>query len=510
MQKPNMNCFLQPFVQVMNRLSSAGFAWPDPNGSSRHTRVFPGPCSVDTVARSMMMNMAQFNGAYGCAWCEQKGEVVEKGKGHSRVFPTGMKETQRTQESFEKRAKKAEQSGTPCRGIRGESVLLLLASFSIPSGFVVDYMHAVCSGFVKYTACMWFDYKSSFPFSLKNKVSDVDCRLLGLQPIYEMSRLPRSLAHRRYWKSSEWRNWLLYFSPVVLRGILPAAYYKNWMKFVQIMHFLLMELVPLDQLSQVGKNMTSFLKEYETLYGTQHITYNAHLLLHLVDSVREWGPLWNYSTYSFENMNGQIVRFVNGTRFAQWQIVEKFLIMSALPKLCRKNFFSMRPSVKALMTCLIKKYSLRKFSTRSRGCVFHGKGQVLTDSISFNKVTINGVTFCIRKRDKSRRLNSYVERESRGGAHLFGRIVSIRSNKCKHDFCNCENSVFFDIQELKVRSVSLVDLNHHVCVKEFVSVELTDNIIQVNALSVKKCVALKVDGSVFLCSVNASYMFEAF
>ncbi|KAG0434949.1 hypothetical protein HPB47_018772 [Ixodes persulcatus] len=82
-----MNCFLKPFVQEMNRLSSAGVAWTDANGSSRRTRVFPGPCFVDTVARCAMMSMTQFNGAYG-----------------------------------------------------------------------LYYMHAVCSGFVKYTACMWFDY----------------------------------------------------------------------------------------------------------------------------------------------------------------------------------------------------------------------------------------------------------------------------------------------------------------------------------------------------------------
>ncbi|CAN8002070.1 unnamed protein product, partial [Ixodes hexagonus] len=121
------------------------------------------------------------------------------------------------------------------------SVLLLHAFFKFPSGFVVDYMHAVCSGFVKYTTCMWFDSKTVFPFSMGGKLYLVDSRLLGLQPIQEMSRLPRPLVPRRYWKSSEWRNWLLYFSPVVLRGLLPAPYYRNWVKFVHLMHFLLLE-----------------------------------------------------------------------------------------------------------------------------------------------------------------------------------------------------------------------------------------------------------------------------
>ncbi|CAN8011330.1 unnamed protein product, partial [Ixodes pacificus] len=108
--------------------------------------------------------------------------------------------------------------------------------FQVSLFFVVDYMHAVCSGFVKYTSCMWFDSKTAFPFSLGGKIAQIDSRLLSLQTIQEMSRLPRSVMHRKYWKSSEWRN-CLFFSPVVLRGLLPSEYYKNWIKFGHLMHF---------------------------------------------------------------------------------------------------------------------------------------------------------------------------------------------------------------------------------------------------------------------------------
>ncbi|EEC13306.1 hypothetical protein IscW_ISCW010174, partial [Ixodes scapularis] len=96
-------------------------------------------------------------------------------------------------------------------GVKGLSALLLLSFFKFPSFFVVDYMQAVCSGFVKYTACMWFDSKTAFPFSLGGKIAQVDSRLLSLKTIQEMSRLPRSVMHRKYWKSSEWRNWLFFF-----------------------------------------------------------------------------------------------------------------------------------------------------------------------------------------------------------------------------------------------------------------------------------------------------------
>lgn len=176
-----------------------------------------------------------------------------------------------------------------------------------------------------------------------------------------MCRLPRSLKARKYWKASVWRNWLLFFSPVVLYRILPSRYYKNWMKFLRLMQFFLAntDSVPTDKLRMARKTMIFFLGEYQELYGKEHMTFNAHLLLHLVDTVEEWRPLWNYSAYAFENMNGQLVRLVNGTCYAHWQIVEKLCFLSSLPKVWNKCPHDQDAKVKQrLMQCFLKGYYL--------------------------------------------------------------------------------------------------------------------------------------------------------
>ncbi|XP_077500041.1 uncharacterized protein LOC144110823 [Amblyomma americanum] len=106
-KKPAMNTFLLPFVQHMNSLSSEGITWRDSTGKDRITKVFPGPCSVDSVARCEVMCMTQFNGEHGCVWCEEPGEVVNKGRGHCCVYPTrSSAPALRTQESFLKHANK--------------------------------------------------------------------------------------------------------------------------------------------------------------------------------------------------------------------------------------------------------------------------------------------------------------------------------------------------------------------------------------------------------------------
>lgn len=247
----------------------------------------------------------------------------------------------------------------------------------------------------------------AFSFSIGGLISDVDARLTALQPIWEFSRLPRSLEARKY---SEWRSWLLFFSPVVLCNLLPSVYYRNWLKFVKLTHFLLAQSIPLDKLRKVRKEMRSFLKEYEELYEKQNMTYDAHLLIHLADSAEVWGPLWNYSAFPFEDMNGQLVRLITGTRHAHLQVIEKFSFLASLPRIWQSCSYSkMDPSVQKLMNFYLKGYHLKTHSLTVSSVLYHGKGTVCPQVISYNKVTINGLTCYISTLDKSRRLNSYIE-----------------------------------------------------------------------------------------------------
>lgn len=55
--KPAMNTLLVPFVRTMNELSSRGISWTDNSRNSRISKIFPGPCTMDTVARCEVMQM---------------------------------------------------------------------------------------------------------------------------------------------------------------------------------------------------------------------------------------------------------------------------------------------------------------------------------------------------------------------------------------------------------------------------------------------------------------------
>ena len=41
---------------------------------------------------------------------------------------------------------------------------------------------------------------------------------------------------------------------------------------------------------------------------------NVHMLRHLTFHVLNWGPLWVYSCFSFESLNGEVKKYFHGTR----------------------------------------------------------------------------------------------------------------------------------------------------------------------------------------------------
>ena len=66
--KPDMNVFLKPFVEDMNKLSDHGIKCHI-NNEERIIKVFSLVSCVDSVARAPMQGLTQFNGRYGCNWC---------------------------------------------------------------------------------------------------------------------------------------------------------------------------------------------------------------------------------------------------------------------------------------------------------------------------------------------------------------------------------------------------------------------------------------------------------
>ena len=138
--------------------------------------------------------------------------------------------------------------------------------------------------------------------------------LINQRPPHDFSRAPRSIReHKNIWKANEFRAWLLYYSLPLLLGTLPPLYLHHYALLVCAMHILLQPNLTrrkIDAAEEMLKDFVNFLPE---LYSETECTLNAHLLLHICDHARHWGPLWGFSAFGFESMNGCLVGHIHAT-----------------------------------------------------------------------------------------------------------------------------------------------------------------------------------------------------
>ena len=188
----------------------------------------------------------------------------------------------------------------------------------------MDYMHAVLEGVTR-TLLMnyWFDGKYSFNrFYLGTVLKKIDKMLLRIKPPHEFRRTPRSIAKSiKYWKAAEWRAWLLCYALPLLMHILPADYVHHLSLFVGSIHILLGSKISTVDLSRAEQMLQVFYQTIPKLYPEELLTCNVHSLIHLTECVRQCGPLWSFSCFGFENMNGYLKKHCHGTRNVLPQLV---------------------------------------------------------------------------------------------------------------------------------------------------------------------------------------------
>ena len=195
--KPNMNVYLQPFVEEILHLQTQGFTWQT-SFTTNTTRVYPLVLVCDSVARPVIQNFKQFNGEYGCSFCLQRGDMVEKGKGYTRVYPFESCEL-RTQAQTEEHIECALESGMPVKGVKGPSILLRVPHFNIIESCVPDYMHSVSLGIARTMAKLWLSSENhQTTWYIGRSIHMLDERLLGIRPPCNVSRIPRSLKDRKF------------------------------------------------------------------------------------------------------------------------------------------------------------------------------------------------------------------------------------------------------------------------------------------------------------------------
>ncbi|XP_028418236.1 uncharacterized protein LOC114543472 [Dendronephthya gigantea] len=320
-QKPAMNTFLKPFVEDCKNLETNGFLNQD---ELQPRKVYAMVLSADSPARAIVKNCKQFNGDSGCDWCEFPGETIANAHPPTRYYPYRGPPKKRTKRKQMRYTLQSIEENVVVKGVKGPSVIGILPTFNPVRGVAVDYMHCVCLGVMRQFLNLWMDSKQNDQlYYIGRREAEIDERLLAINAPSEISRAPRSITDRPHWKASEWRAFIFY-SLVVLHGILPHVFLKHLFLFVYGVYCLLGDSIDEHTISSAEVSLTKFVIETEELYGLKRCSFNVHQLVHLAQSVRDCGPLWSSSTFVFESNNHLLHKMFHGTQHVPKQIVETF------------------------------------------------------------------------------------------------------------------------------------------------------------------------------------------
>lgn len=171
----------------------------------------------DSPAKAFLLNVKGHNSRVGCNMCTIGGEYRD----HRMSF-LGVNASLRTDNSFRIRSDDEYYKGNnPLERLPIDMIK------AVP----IDYMHAVCLGTMKRLLKFWIRGKQSVRIP-KEKCDFADIELDNLKQYVpsEFVRLPRSLNDIEHWKATEFRTFLLYTGPIVLKGRLRKIFYLHFIK----------------------------------------------------------------------------------------------------------------------------------------------------------------------------------------------------------------------------------------------------------------------------------------
>jgi hypothetical protein len=142
----------------------------------------------------------------------------------------------------------------------------------------------------------------------------------------EFARQPRSLEELERWKATEFRQFLLYTGPVVLKKIVPKELYVHFLALTVGISILLDsdERKRTSYLEYARELLAYFVHQSKRVYSDIFVSYNVHNLLHIADDMEKFNCSLNeISAFPFENHLRSIKRLVRNAKNPISQVTKR-------------------------------------------------------------------------------------------------------------------------------------------------------------------------------------------
>lgn len=275
----------------------------------------------DSPAKSLVLKIKYPTGYYSCPKCFIEGIYNNR----NVSFVNSNNVAKRTDLSFRQRIQPEHHQNDQ------QSLIEKIPNFDMIKNVALDYMHIVCLGVVKrILAHKTFGFVFGSP-PYKLRASDIVKINLRLQKCrnfvpMEFSRKTRGISESKRFKATEFRTFLVYVGPVVLKKILLPERYTNFV-ILSVAISILISARAYDNrwLNYAEELIECFMTSSKLIYSRDFFSLNIHLLTHLAEVCREFGPLGNFDAFNFENHMQILLKQVRKAHKPLQQVVRRTL-----------------------------------------------------------------------------------------------------------------------------------------------------------------------------------------
>lgn len=286
------NEYLEDFVNELCILNDVGITIKD-----KKINVVLKAIICDSPAKAYVLNIHHHTAKNSCLRCHTIGKYE-----NNRVYFPDLSASMRNHTEFISYSDK----DFHC----GETILTKIPNFDLINNIPFDYMHCVCIGVMKKILTFWIGGVKKHTLALpKNLIFILDKKIntLGQYIPNEFQRAPNENSRKHplhdasRLKASELRQILLYTGIVIFSDILSKEIYENFMELCVAMRILSTANIS-EEYTEFAKSLVNhFVASFAKLYGKSYLSSNMHIIQHLADDTKQYGPLDTFSAFPFEN-----------------------------------------------------------------------------------------------------------------------------------------------------------------------------------------------------------------
>lgn len=327
----HINSYLDPLVEELKSLFSDGMLVTSPDFSDPVTIRAALICSAcDIPACRKVLGFYGHASKQGCSKCTKEFEynrALDKIIfGGFSVYPKRTEEEHR-QQAFLAMSKKTQSSREKVEKQYGSrfTSLMHLSYFDCVRFHVVDPMHNLFLGTSKFMMKnIWLAQDP--PLIEKKFFSTIQERVDNCIIPSLIGRIPHKIASSfSQFTADQWKSWTIIFSLFALHGIIKDDDLNCWHTYVQACHLLITPMISIEAAERGHSLLMDFCTKFEALYGSNRVTPNMHLHTHLVDCIKDYGPVYSFWLFSFERYNGLLGSFRTNQRSVEVQLMRRFL-----------------------------------------------------------------------------------------------------------------------------------------------------------------------------------------